>query len=81
MADAPCARTTHGTSKPSMLVISGAEGKHAELVNGVYRRQRGSEPFPAYAKEGSHCLLLKYAVSRKGVGYELHYTAEVPPVV
>ena len=61
--------------------VEPAEGKHAELVNGVYRRQRGSEPFPAYAKEGSHSLLLKYAVSRKGVGYELHYTAEVPPVV
>ena len=62
-----------------MLVISGAEGRHAELVNGVYRRQRGSEPFPAYAKEGSAGLLLKYAVSSKGAGYELHCTA--PPVV
>ena len=92
MADARCARTsacantasvagssTPGT--PSMLVISGAEGRHAELVNGVYRRQRGSEPFPAYAKEGSHGLLLKYAVSSKGAGYELHCTAEAPPVV
>jgi hypothetical protein len=77
MADAPSPLTP----SPLMLIVSGAEGKHAELVNGVYRRQRGSEPFPAYAKEGSHCLLLKYAVSRKGAGYELHYTAEVPPVV
>jgi hypothetical protein len=64
-----------------MLIISGAEGKHAELVNGVYRRQRGGEPFPTYAKEGSHNLLLKYAVSRKGAGYELHCTSEASPVV
>jgi hypothetical protein len=80
--------STQGTSKasmssPLMLIVSGAEGKHAELVNGVYRRQRGSEPFPTYAKEGSHSLLLKYAVSRKGAGYELHYElhCSAPPVV
>ena len=64
-----------------MLIIRGSEGKHAEPVNGVYRRHRWSELFPSYAKEGSHSLLLKYVVSRKGAGYELHCTAEAPPVV
>ena len=43
--------------------VEPAEGKHAELVNGVYRRQRGSEPFPTYAKEGSHGLPATSAIA------------------
>lgn len=71
---------------PALLVLSGAEGRHAARVNGVYHRQRGggeaaggggAARFAEYAKEESPWLVLRYAETSTCAGFELHDEGEV----